>query len=150
VLHASTITVPPASRSSSAKPSKTSHVSLCDAVRKKSPPGEYSNASKIKTSSAIYQPRCASTRHLRASDSIVPRKNAQPSLEPPHPSYSNPSGVPHAKRCHAEGAGGQCTKGALASRTKLPRSLGGLRKRRDGRRVRGARRWCRGCRGVTV
>ena len=151
MLHASTTTVPLASPSSSTNPSKTSRVSRCDAARKRSPPREYSNTSKIKTSSAIYQPRYASTQHLKASDSIVPRKNAlAPSSKPPHPSNPNPSRVPNVKRCRANGAGGQCTKGVLASRTKLPRSLGKLRNRKGGRRVRVARRWCRGWWGVTA
>ena len=151
MLHASTITVPPASRRSSTNPSKTSRVSLCDAARKKSPPREFSNTSKIKTSSAIYQPRSASTQHLKASDSIVQRKNATPpSLELPRPSNPNTSRVPNVQRPRANGAGSRCTKGAHAPRTKLPRSLGGLRNRKGGRRVRGARRWCRGRRGVAA
>ena len=151
MLHASTITVPPASRRSSTKPSKTSRVFLCDAARKRSPLREYLNASKIKTSNAIYQPRSASTQHLKASDSIVPRRNATPpSSELPRPSNPNTSCVLHVKRCHANGAGSRCTKGARAPRTKRPRSLGGLRNRKGGRRVRGARRWCRGRRGVAA
>ena len=44
----------------------------------------------------------------------------------------------------------ECTKGALVSMMKLPRSLGRLQNQKGGRCVLGARQWCRGCQGVAA